>query len=152
MIGIIVAVVAAIANSLGMVMQHLSISRSSQDAFDARAIRAGAFKPMWFGGLAIMATGVGVQMVALAITELVVVQTVMVSMMFWVIFFAVVIERARLGRKEIGGSALLIIGVVAFIVLIQPGQQGPASGSTSGWADDYRAVPPPLYSAPRPGW
>lgn len=133
MIGIVVAVVSAIANSLGMVMQHLSISRASKSGFDAKDIKAGVFKPMWFLGLLIMAAGVGIQMVALALTELVVVQTVMVSMMFWVIVFAVVIERARIGRKEIVGSLVLIVGVAAFIVVIQPGQQA-ATSSSAGWA------------------
>ncbi len=133
MIGILVAVVSAVANSLGMVMQHLSISRASKSGFDAKDIKAGVFKPLWFLGLLIMATGVGVQMVALALTELVVVQTVMVSMMCWVIVFAVVIERARVGRREILGSLVLIVGVAVFIVVIQPAQQAQTSTS-SGWA------------------
>lgn len=132
MVGVIIAILAAASNSLGMVMQHRSISRASTSAFAARDIKSGVLKPMWFFGLLIMAVGVGIQMVALALTELVVVQTVMVSMMFWVILFAVLIERTRVGRREIVGSVVLIVGVALFILAIPPGDQTVTS-SPQAW-------------------
>lgn len=131
--GVVIAVVAAIAYALGGVLQHLSISRSSQSAFDAKAIRAGAMKPMWLAGLIIMGVGVGIQLVALSMAELVVVQTIMVSMMVWVLIFAVVIEHVRIGGRELLGSLVLIVGVLLFIVAIQPGPQS-TTVDFGGWA------------------
>jgi len=133
MTGILIAVVAAVANSLGMVMQHRSISRASASGFDAKGIRSGALKPLWICGLVVMACGVGIQMVSLALTDLVIVQTIMVSLMFWVMIFAVALERAHIGRQEVIGSAILIVGVVIFTLAIQPGPQTTNSTSVA-WA------------------
>lgn len=133
MTGVLIALVAAVAYSLGGVMQHRAISRKAHDAFDASSIGSAARQPMWIIGLVVMAIGVAIQLVALAIMPLVVVQTIMVSMIFWILVFAVIIEKARLGRREYLGAAVLAVAVLLFVVVVQP-----SIGSTAvdfvGWA------------------
>ncbi len=130
--GILIAIVAAMMYALGGVLQHRVISSSSGGAFDGRGLAAGARKPLWLIGLLVMGAGVLIQLVALSMAELVIVQTIMVSMMVWVLAFAVLFEHVRLGRAEIAGSVILMIGVVSFILALQPGPQG-TGADLSGW-------------------
>lgn len=133
MAGILIALVAAVAYSLGGVMQHRAISRKTHDAFDAGSIGSAARQPMWIIGLIIMAAGVAIQMVSLAIMPLVVVQTIMVSMIFWILVFAVILERARLGRREYVGAGVLAVAVLLFVVVVRP-TIGTTAVNFGGWA------------------
>lgn len=133
MAGILIALVAAVAYSLGGVMQHRAISRKTHDAFDAGSLGSAARQPMWIIGLIVMALGVGIQLVALAIMPLVVVQTIMVSMIFWILVFAVILEKARLGRREYIGAAVLAVAVLLFVVVVQP-SIGTTAVNFGGWA------------------
>lgn len=133
MAGVLIALVAAIAYSLGGVLQHRAISRKTHDAFDASGLGSAARQPMWIIGLVVMAIGVGIQLVALAIMPLVVVQTIMVSMIFWILIFAVIIEKARLGRREYLGAVVLALAVLLFVVVVQP-SIGTTAVNFGGWA------------------
>lgn len=137
--GILIAIIAAMAYSLGGVLQHRAISSSPTGGFDGRGLATGARKPLWLVGLVVMGVGVGIQLVALSMTELVVVQTIMVSMMVWVLVFAVLFEQVRIGRAEITGSVLLMFGVVLFILALQPGPQA-TTVELAGWGVATAAI------------
>lgn len=116
--GILIAIIAAMAYSLGGVLQHRAISSSPTGGFDGRGLATGARKPLWLVGLVVMGVGVGIQLVALSMTELVVVQTIMVSMMVWVLVFAVLFEQVRIGRAEITGSGVATAAIIGLAVVL----------------------------------
>ncbi|MEZ5184277.1 MAG: DMT family transporter [Candidatus Nanopelagicales bacterium] len=124
MTGVAAALVAAILFSLGGVLQHRSVAAHASDAFDAGGMLRGVRRPIWWLGLGVQAMAVAVQLFALSQAPLATVQTVMATMVIWVLACAVMLERVRPSRPDYFGSALVGAGVVAFVLVTRSASQG----------------------------
>jgi drug/metabolite transporter (DMT)-like permease len=85
-----------------------------------RAVR----QPAWWLGFGVQALAVVVQLIALSMAPLATVQTVMTTMIVWVLVCAAILERLRPGRAEYLGSALVGVGVLCFLLGTRPAAAG----------------------------
>ncbi len=127
------ALASALLQSLSDVIQHKAIFSGSGTDMSAGALGRLFKNKLWLLGLAIIVVGFLFQALALGIGQLVMVQTILVSMLVWVLIFAVLIEKVRLTRLEYLGSAPVVIGLVAFVLVVRPSSPGNVVDAV-GWA------------------
>lgn len=116
MTGAVVALVAAVLYSLGGVLQHRAVAAHAGGAFDGSGMARGVRQPTWWVGLGVQVLALLVQLVALGLAPLATVQTLMTTMVVWVLVCAAWLEGVRPGRAEYVGAGLVAVGVVAFVV------------------------------------
>ena len=124
MAGVVAALVAAVLFSLGGVVQHRAVAAQATDAFDTGGMVRGVRQWSWWLGFVVQALAVVFQLLALSMAPLATVQTLMATMVVWVLVCAVVLERVRPGRPEYVGSALVGIGVLAFVLATRSAAEG----------------------------
>lgn len=125
------AVVELIAFALAFVSAALANAGAAMQAFEARqvprkeSLRAGLLlallrKPLWLGGTALNIVGFAVQVVALSLASLAVVQPTLALGLIVLVAIAIWKLDEELDRQTVGGVAAIIAGLVGLAFVAPP--------------------------------
>lgn len=94
-------------------------TRSSGDAA-WRVLRRLIASPVWWGGIAAMATGQSLAAWALQAGSVALVEPLLVGCLLWAFVFAAWRGNERITSREVGGSLIVVAGVALFLGVAQP--------------------------------
>jgi drug/metabolite transporter (DMT)-like permease len=124
-LGIVVAALATTSYNIGLIVEKRALGQ--MPAIDARhsvsLLRTVLFNPVWLGGFSLMLCGFGLQVVALMLAPVSVVQPVLGSGVVILVLLSRVVLRERLGRVELG-CVLAVAVAIAAIALSAAGSAG----------------------------
>jgi drug/metabolite transporter (DMT)-like permease len=123
------ALVHSLLQALGDTLQHRAVAASGRTRLAGGFIRNKA----WRRGLGVILLGFVFQVLAIRYGKVVTVQTILISVLIWVLVFAVLLEHVRLTRTEYSGSALVVAGIALFVFCVRPEQTG-RTVHELGWA------------------
>jgi drug/metabolite transporter (DMT)-like permease len=127
---VVCALAHAVLQALGDVLQHKAVSRAGA----SRRLMGGFMRNRgWRRGLSVILLGFVFQVLAIRWGKVVTVQTILISVLIWVLVFAVLVEHVRLTRREYGGSALVVGGIALFVLAVRP-EQTDRTVHELGWA------------------
>ncbi len=140
--GIAVAALATTSYHVGLILEKRALRRLP--AIDARhavaLLRTVLLDPAWMLGFALMALGLGLQVVALTLAPISVAQPVLGSGVVILVVLSAVVLRERLGRVELG-CVLAVIVAIAAIALSAAGTGGRVGHQASGLLITLVSVP-----------
>jgi drug/metabolite transporter (DMT)-like permease len=141
-IGIAVAALATSAYNVGLIFEKRGLNKlPSIDARHAFALaRTLLFSPVWLLGFALMLCGFGLQVVALTLAPVSVVQPVLGSGVVILVVLSRIVLRERLGRLELG-CVLCVAVSIAAIALSATGTDGRVGHEASGLLIAVVAIP-----------
>lgn len=141
-LGIAVAALATTSYNIGLIVEKRALRRLPPiDARHAVALlRTVLLDPAWMLGFALMACGLGFQVVALTLAPVSVVQPVIGSGVVILVGLSAVVLRERLGRLELCCVLAVVVGIGA-IALSAAGAAGRVGHQASGWLIAAVAVP-----------
>jgi drug/metabolite transporter (DMT)-like permease len=90
-------------------------------------------RPVWLAGAALMASGWVVQAMALDRASLVVVQSLVALSLVIALPLGALLTDQRIGRREILGAGLTLIGIIFFVSAGQPQGGNPHPGASAWW-------------------
>jgi drug/metabolite transporter (DMT)-like permease len=128
--GVGLAILAAVLFAFGTVLQQKGTMATEDD--DARFLIHILRRPVWLAGAALQGTGWVVQAMALDRASLVVVQSITALSLVLALPLGVALTSQRIGRRELSGAILTMLGIVFFISAGQP-QGGTTHPSASTW-------------------
>jgi drug/metabolite transporter (DMT)-like permease len=141
-LGVAVAALATTAYNVGLIVEKRALSRLP--AIDARhavvLLRTVLLNPVWAGGFALMLCGFGLQVVALILAPVSVVQPILGSGTVILVLLSRLVLRERLGRVELG-CVLAVAVAIAAIALSAAGSAGHVGHQASGLLIAAVAVP-----------
>jgi drug/metabolite transporter (DMT)-like permease len=141
-LGVAVAALATTAYNVGLIVEKRALSRLP--AIDARhavvLLRTVLLNPGWAGGFALMLCGFGLQVVALILAPVSVVQPILGSGTVILVLLSRIVLRERLGRVELG-CVLSVAVAIAAIALSAAGSAGQVGHQASGLLIAAVAVP-----------
>jgi drug/metabolite transporter (DMT)-like permease len=141
-LGIAVAALATTSYNVGLIVEKRALGR--MPAIDARhavsLVRTVLLNPLWLGGFALMLCGFGLQVVALMLAPVSVVQPVLGSGVVILVLLSSLVLRERLGRVELG-CVLAVAVAIAAIALSAAGSAGQVGHQASGLLIAVVAVP-----------
>jgi drug/metabolite transporter (DMT)-like permease len=147
-VGVALALVATSAYQAGLIVEKRALVRLP--AVDARnpvgLLRTVITEPAWLAGFALIATGLGLQVLALAKAPVTVVQPVLASGVVILLIASRLVLAERLGRSELICVAVMAVSVV-LIALSATGAAGQVGRHASGIALALVAVPTCLLAA-----
>jgi len=118
--GIAAALAAATANAFALVLQAAEARRApDREAMHASLLRRLAHRPRWLAGTGLMVVGGVLQVVALALAPIAVVQPMLASSQLVLLGVARVQLGERVGGREALGSLAIVLGLTA-VVLMAP--------------------------------
>ncbi len=142
---VVISLGAAAAFALSTSLKYRS-ARTTPDAQDlaprsiGRFIRATLSHPLWLGGIAADALGLGLQVIALHIGALAVVQPLLIS----ALLFALPLNRRISGRRasgrELGWATLVALALAGFLALAGTANTTGASNETPDHSDALTAA------------
>ena len=130
----VLSVVAAALYTFGLAMQQLG-GRADDDEPTGRfatALRI-ATRPMWMAGFGLTIVGFGLHGVALSLGSLTVVQLLQTTQILFVVPVGARVNHTRIVRRDWLGAALVVIGIIALLLAVRPGEDADA-GTPDGWA------------------
>jgi drug/metabolite transporter (DMT)-like permease len=140
--GIGVAALATTSYNVGLIFEKRALGRLP--AIDARhaiaLLRTVLLDSAWVIGFALMACGLGLQVVALTLAPISVVQPVLGSGVVILVLLSGIVLRERLGRLELGCVAAVVVAIAA-IALSAAGAGGQVGHRASGWLIAAVSVP-----------
>jgi hypothetical protein len=117
-LAVILTVAASVALAVASVVQHLAVSaeasREPGAKLGGRELLAVIRDPRWLGGLALTGVGAVLQIVALQLAPITVVQPIGVLAVPWTILLAARIHRQAITATMWGATALTVVGTAAF--------------------------------------
>lgn len=132
-LAIVVALLATTAYHLGLILEKRALTRLP--AIDARHVlallRTLLSAPAWLAGFALMLCGFGLQVVALTLAPVSVVQPVLASGVVILLVLSRIVLRERLGRLELA-CVLAMAVAIAIIALSAVGPAGHVGHRSSG--------------------
>lgn len=90
-------------------------------------------RPGWRWSVVIATTGLGLQVVALSLAPLTMVQPLVVTSLLWYVLLFALAERVRPDRAIMAEAILCLLGLSAFLLLTDP-RGGQRAGLDEGWA------------------
>jgi drug/metabolite transporter (DMT)-like permease len=114
--GIAAALAAAVANAMALVLQAAEARQMpAREAMHASLLRRLAHRPRWLAGTALM-LGAGIlQVVALALAPIAVVQPMLATSQLVLLSVARLKLGERVGRRELIGSLAIVLGLTAVV-------------------------------------
>jgi len=110
--GIIVALAAAVANAFAIVLQAAESRRSPREQSARAALLIGlARRPRWLAGTGLMMLAWPLQIFALALAPITVVQPLLATTQLVLLAVARIGLRERVGRSELLGASAIVVGV-----------------------------------------
>ena len=134
MLAVLLALLAALCFAVGTVcMQRGTLEfpegESEKPGFLLKLLR----KPVWLAGIVVDLCGYGAQAGALAVGRLVVVQPLLITTVVFALPLGVKFTGQRIGRREIFGAALVVVGLAVFVILNNP-DEGRTDAPWGHWA------------------
>ena len=126
------AVLAALLFALGTVLQQKGTLSTAATEGDPRFLIQILRRPVWLAGAILQSAGWVVQAMALDRASLVAVQSLTALSLVIALPLGVVLTSQHVGRREVTGAGLTLVGIVFFISAGQP-QGGTAHPSASAW-------------------
>jgi drug/metabolite transporter (DMT)-like permease len=124
------AILAAVLFALGTVLQQRGTMRTGDD--DSRFLVHILRQPVWLAGMALQSAGWVAQAAALDRASLVVVQSITALSLVLALPLGVALTSQHVGRREVSGALLTLVGIVCFISAGQP-QGGTTHPSATTW-------------------
>jgi drug/metabolite transporter (DMT)-like permease len=141
-LGILVAALATTSYNVGLIVEKRALG--AMPPIDARRavslVRTLVFDPVWLAGFALMLCGFGLQVVALMLAPVSVVQPVLGSGVVILVLLSRLVLRERLGRVELW-CVLAVAVAIAAIALSAAGSAGRVGHQASGLWMTAVAVP-----------
>jgi drug/metabolite transporter (DMT)-like permease len=141
-LGIAVAALATTSYNVGLIVEKRALGR--MPAIDARhavsLVRTVLLHPLWLGGFCLMLCGFGLQVVALMLAPVSVVQPVLGSGVVILVLLSSLVLRERLGRAELG-CVLAVAVAIGAIALSAAGSAGQVGHEASGLLIAAAAAP-----------
>ncbi len=141
-LGVLVAALATTSYNVGLIVEKRALG--TMPAIDARhavsMVRTLAFNPGWLGGFSLMLCGFALQVVALMLAQVSVVQPVLGSGVVILVLLSRLVLRERLGRVELG-CVLAVAVAIGAIALSAAGPAGQVGHEASGLLIAAVAVP-----------
>jgi drug/metabolite transporter (DMT)-like permease len=126
------AVAAAVAFALGTVLQQKGTLSTRAGEQDPRFLVEILREPVWLLGMVGQLVGWVLQAMALDRASLVVVQSLTATSLVLALPLGAWLTHQHIGRREVGGAALTLVGLVAFLSAGQP-QGGTSHPSAAAW-------------------
>jgi drug/metabolite transporter (DMT)-like permease len=126
------AVVASVLFALGTVLQQKGTMSTEAGEDDPRFLVQILHRPVWLAGASLMAIGWVVQAMALDRAALMVVQALTALQLVIALPLGVLFTDQRIGKREISGAGLTLVGIIFFITAGQP-QGGSSHATASAW-------------------
>lgn len=126
------AILAALFFALGTVLQQKGTLSTAAGADDPHFLVQILRRPVWLAGAILMAVGWVLQATALDRASLVVVQSLTALQLVVALPLGVWLTAQHIGRRELTGAALTVLGIVFFISAGQP-QGGTTHPSAASW-------------------
>src|ERR1700689_428468 len=124
------AILAAVLFAFGTVLQQRGTMGTGED--DSRFLLHILHEPVWLAGMSLQSAGWVVQAAALDRASLVVVQSITALSLVLALPLGVALTSQRVGRREVAGALLTLLGIVCFISAGQP-QGGTTHPSATTW-------------------
>ncbi len=126
------AIVAAVLFAFGTVLQQKGTLSTAATEGDPRFLIQILRRPVWLAGAVMQSAGWIVQAMALDRASLVAVQSLTALSLVIALPLGVVLTNQHIGRRELTGATLTLVGIVFFISAGQP-QGGTSHPSASVW-------------------
>jgi drug/metabolite transporter (DMT)-like permease len=126
------AIVAALFFALGTVLQQKGTLSTEAGEGDPHFLVQILRRPVWLAGAILMAVGWVLQATALDRASLVVVQSLTALQLVVALPLGVWLTHQHIGRRELAGAGLTVVGIIFFISAGQP-QGGTAHPSAASW-------------------
>jgi drug/metabolite transporter (DMT)-like permease len=131
-VGEALAVLAALLFAFGTVLQQKGTLSTEADEGDPRFLLQILHRPVWLAGAVCQSSGWVVQAMALDRASLVVVQSLTALSLVIALPLGAVLTNQHIGRRELTGACLALVGIVFFVSAGQP-QGGTPHPSASAW-------------------
>ncbi len=126
------AIFAAVLFALGTVLQQKGTLSTAATGDDPRFLLQILHRPVWLAGTALQSTGWVVQAMALDRGSLVVVQSLTALSLVIALPLGALLTNQHIGRRELTGATLTLVGIVFFISAGQP-QGGTNHPEAAAW-------------------
>ena len=126
------AILAAVLFALGTVLQQKGTLSTEATGDDPRFLLQILHRPVWLAGAVLQSSGWVVQAMALDRASLVVVQSLTALSLVLALPLGAVLTAQHIGRRELSGATLTLLGIVFFISAGQP-QGGTSSPGAAAW-------------------
>ena len=126
------AILAAVLFAFGTVLQQKGTLTTAAGADDPRFLLQILHRPVWLAGAALQSAGWVVQAMALDRASLVVVQSLTALSLVIALPLGALLTDQHIGRRELTGAALTLVGIVFFVSAGQP-QGGTSHPSATAW-------------------
>jgi len=126
------AILAAVLFALGTVLQQKGTLSTAAGEGDPRFLIQILRRPVWLAGAILQSAGWVVQAMALDRASLVAVQSLTALSLVIALPLGIVLTSQHIGRRELAGATLALVGIVFFISAGQP-QGGTSHPSASAW-------------------
>ncbi len=116
--GIASALAAALANAFALVLQAAEARQApAREAMHVSLLRRLAHRPRWLAGTGLMVVAGILQVVALALAPIAIVQPMLATSQLVLLAVARVKLGERVGRREMTGSLAIVLGLTAVVVM-----------------------------------
>ncbi len=126
------AILAAVLFALGTVLQQRGTLSTTAAGDDPRFLLQILHRPVWLAGTVLQSSGWVVQAAALDRGSLVVVQSLTALSLVLALPLGALLTNQRIGRREVVGALLTVVGIIFFISAGQP-QGGTIHPGASAW-------------------
>jgi drug/metabolite transporter (DMT)-like permease len=126
------AILAAVLFAFGTVLQQKGTLSTAAAGDDPRFLLQILHRPVWLAGMVLQSTGWVVQAMALDRGSLVVVQSLTALSLVLALPLGALLTNQKIGRREVAGASLTLVGIVFFISAGQP-QGGTTHPSAASW-------------------
>jgi drug/metabolite transporter (DMT)-like permease len=127
------AILAAVLFALGTVLQQKGTLSTEAAEGDPRFLVQMLRRRVWIAGALLMASGWILQAMALDRASLVVVQSLTALSLVIALPFGALLTDQHVGRRELSGALLTMLGIIFFITGGQPGGGTAHPGASSWW-------------------
>lgn len=118
--------------ALASALQHHAAARQSdEDAAKPRLLAKLVKNPRWLAGNVLNAAGYLCQFLALRRGSQALVQPLFLTSLVYAIAFAALLEHRKVGRRDLLGAAVVVIGIGGFVVSSRPGPGSPQASLTA---------------------
>lgn len=131
---VVLVLVACFLEAFGDVVQHRALAKMPNARVGGGGILRAFGNVEFLAGLGLFCVGAAVHVSAIALGgSVIIVQTLAISLLVWVLVLAVAIEHVRLGLADYAGSALVVGGLVLFVVVLGTPSNPADAVNYGGW-------------------
>ena len=115
-LAVLLTVLASVALAVASVVQHLAVGEASKPGMklSGKELLTVIRNPRWLGGLLITGVGAALQVTALMLAPITVVQPIGVLAVPWTILLAARVHRTEITPRMWGATGLTVAGTAAF--------------------------------------